>query len=346
MEEEMKILYVEDELSKNIPKIINLFGGYLNKEIVKQLSNFEEDGFGASESEIRVLVNKSNMVHIEYTLLDTLKVIKDKNNTFTLLIIDRNLSCNDIDQNEIRKIDPAFTEEMNIKYLEREGDYLLLTMIYEGFDILNRFYFLTANSHSDLRNLEEVKTHIDYGKFSSKNIIDKSDNESIGRLKTIIHNIKDFNFRYENLYYLNFLEDYVGTQASDEFMELLKNGNMRTSEALTSCRRLLEGMLNKLAQVKAPINKDCWHYTNNYKELKLSTFIKHITFEEPQYYYSNTIIELALKNIQKITSEYGAHQDLTTAEVATRNTVQALIYNLKDIILWLKKVHFQVDKYS
>ena len=112
---------------------------------------------------------------------------------------------------------------------------------------------------------------------------------------------------------------------------------MKTSEALTSCRRLLEAILNKLAQVKEPTNKECWHYTNYNKELKLSTFITHITFEEPIYYLSNTIIDLALKSIQKITSEYGAHH---SENEATRNTVQALIYNLKDIILWLQKEHF------
>ncbi|WP_207680782.1 hypothetical protein [Desulfonema magnum] len=64
----MKILYVEDELSRNIPGIIRLFEKYLGKKKIRRLKELEEDesGYGAEPDEIKGIVEETNIVEVEY----------------------------------------------------------------------------------------------------------------------------------------------------------------------------------------------------------------------------------------------------------------------------------------
>lgn len=337
----MKILYVEDKPSENIDRIIFLFRKYLSKEIIEQLENMDEDesGFGGSAEDIKQIINSSNSIWFEYNFYQALKVLNNEQNEFALFIIDRNLIKSNYDLDEIRKIEPNYSEEMSVEFLGFEGDYLLHKLIYDV-DVLNKFFFLTANSKEGLKNLEEIKKHIKWGKFSSDNFIDKTDNRQKEKLRNIINSHQQMLVQLENLEYINILQKYVGEKASDEFISLLINNKyLKIPEALTSCRRLLESILTTLAEKIKPTNSECWRYKKGKKELKLSTFINHITFEEIVYYSSNTIVENGMKNINTISSEFGAHQDLKSEKMlATKNTVQTLIYNLKDIIIWFNSI--------
>ena len=57
----MKILFVEDDLSKNIPRLVNLFSDILSEAIINQLKSFGKDdsGYGASPDEIKNIVESS-----------------------------------------------------------------------------------------------------------------------------------------------------------------------------------------------------------------------------------------------------------------------------------------------
>ena len=270
-----------------------------------------------------------------------MKILSNKQDEFALYIIDRNLSESDYSAEKVRKIESNYSEKMSVDFLGFEGDYLLHKLLYENVDVMNKFFFLTANSGDSLRNIHEIQKHISFGKFSSDNFIDKTDGKQKEKLRNIINNHSQMQIQLDNSVYLEVLKKYLGNNACDEFMKLLINKNLQVPDALISCRKLLENILTSLAKKNKPKNPECWRWIKNKKELKLSTMITIITFDEPKRYNSNTIIELAMKQINKISSEFGAHPDLSNENIlATRDTIQSLVYNLKDIILWIKKEHF------
>ena len=333
----MKILYVEDKPSENIDRIINLFRKYLSKNIVKQLENMNEDesGRGATPEEIKQVINSSGSIWFEYNFSDTLKVLNKNQNEFVLYIIDRNLSDSEYVAEEIRKFEPNYSEDLSTQFLEREGDYLLEKLLYENVDVMNKFYFLTANSKDNLRNIEEIQKHIDFGKFSSDNFIDKTDKE---KLRNIINSHKQMQIQLENSEYIEILQKYVGDYAVDEFINLLLADDLKINHALISLRILLENILRILAKKKNP-PMQCWNnyerkYSTDSDDIALSKFISEITRNNPLKYNTNIFIDNALRNIKEATNVDGAHLDLRAEPGATRNTVQSLIHNLKDIITW------------
>jgi hypothetical protein len=335
----MRILYVEDKPYENIDRIIFLFRKYLSKELVNQLEELNEDesGFGASADEIRQILNSSDTVRFEHNFCDALLAVQN-NSEFAMYIIDRNLSDSEYEVEDVSKIEPNFTEELGIEYVKFEGDYLLQKAAFAKIDVRNKFYFLTANPSDSLREIDKIKPLFDFGKFSSSNFIDKSDPQRMENLRNKINNHSQMQIQLDNSEYLEILRKSIGDNAVSEFMKLLIGNNLRIPDALISCRKLLENILAILAEKTKPKITDCWRYKKSKKELILSTFISTITFEEPDRYKSNTTVELAMKHITRISSEFGAHQDLSKENIfATQDTVQSLIYNLKDIILWFGK---------
>jgi len=337
----MKILYVEDKPSENIDRIISLLRKYLSKDLVKQLEKVNEDesGFGASAVDIKQILNSSDTVWFEYNFYDALKAIKN-NSEFALYVVDRNLSDSEYEVDDIKKIEPSFTEELEIEYVKFEGDYLLNRAAMNKIDILHKFYFLTANPSDDIRNIERIKLHFDFEKFSTENFIDKTDTSKIEKLRNIINSHSVLQIQHENRIYLNLLKTHIGENAVKEFIKLLVDKNLQINDALISLRRLLQNILTALAKKKRP-PAICW---NQYKEAKgkdeieLSKFIYEIVREDPLKYNTNIVIETALYNFKQLLNDEGAHTDFTIDIEATKDTVQSLIYNLKDIILWFGKI--------
>ena len=338
----MKILYVEDELSKNIPKIKRIFEKYLGKDIIKQLSEFEKDDFGASPEEIKQCVNGSGIVNVEYNFVKALELITNHIDDYSLLVVDRNLSQSEYDFAEIRKIIPQYSEKLYDMYFEREGDYILTKVAFTDYDVLNKFYFVTANSSSELKNKEDIERVIDYGEFTAENIIDKSDSKALEKLRTRINQNVKLNIKLDNISYLTFLEKNIGINAANKFFELLENKGNSIGNKLTSCRILLENLLTELAKKMEKNNSECWRYSKgDKKELNLSGYIREIINNEYKKYKSNEIIRNAFYSIKSISNEFGAHEDLTSVNgEATEDTVQTLIFGLKDIITWLEREHY------
>jgi len=331
----MKILYIEDKPSENIDRIIFFFEKYLSKDVVKQLKGLKDDesGYGASAEEIKQIINTSNSIWFEYNFYQALKVLNNDQNEFVLFIIDRNLSDSDYDDEEIRKIEPNYSEDMSVDFLGFEGDYLLHKLVYDV-DVMNKFFFLTANSRDSLKNLEDIQKHIKYGKFSSENFIDKTDNKQKEKLRNVINGHKQMLIQLENSEYIEILQKYVGEKAVDEFMDLLITDRLRFSDACVSVRKLLESLLTNLAQKKKPDNPDCWRSSRGKRELKLSTFINVLIHEESDKYSTNSVTEESLKSIKVI----GSTEAHDLERIATENTVQTLIFSLKDILIWINSI--------
>ena len=185
----MKILYVEDEISQNIPRIKRLLGKYLGQENIRQLDALDKDNdkYAPAPEEIKSLVEKTNIVDIEYRFPDALRRVMQGPEKYSLLIIDRNLAGSEYSQEEIRKIDRNFNEELATQYSEREGDYLLLKLgMSEHARLINNVYFLTAYSPAldDLRSSKALeRANIDLERFREKNIFEKDSPHDIKKLQ-------------------------------------------------------------------------------------------------------------------------------------------------------------------
>ncbi len=201
----VKILYVEDELSKNIPRIVRLFSKYLGEEKVKALETPETDtsGFGADPEEIKSIVEETYMIEVEYRFPNALHKIVQRPEKYALFIVDRNLSEHEYTYEEIQSIDPYYTKILYQRYSkkDREGDYLLQKLaLFSPVDVMTRFYFLTAYSAQDeLQIAEDVEQLIDLGKFKAENFIEKGNDSDLKRLRQIIYTINMSDVGYETL---------------------------------------------------------------------------------------------------------------------------------------------------
>jgi len=184
----MKILYVEDELAKNIPRIIRLFASYLGKERSAQLEALETSEYGANPEEIKKIVEETQLIDIECRFPDALKKVVHDYQKYRLLIIDRNLLENGYTLEEVREIVPEYDENHDKQYSGREGDYLLLRLGNCSCNLINNTYFLTAYSAQDeLRSHRELNLRLDLKRFKEENFIEKDSARGLERLRDTIY---------------------------------------------------------------------------------------------------------------------------------------------------------------
>ena len=340
----MKILYVEDELSKNIPRVIRLFSKYLSKKEIKNLNALEADesGYGVEPEEIKKIVEKTGLIEIEYRFPDALQKIIQNIDKYALFIIDRNLSEIEYEYDEVSQIDAIYSEDQYNKFFEREGDYLLHKLVYNGLNVLTKFYFLTAYPAPDeIRGADDLKTLVDFGKFHSENFIEKADNEQLEKLKLIIENIKILNLQEENKQYLNILRNKIDEGTFEGFLKILdeKDEKMRIGDNLKEIRIIYENVLKTCSQKIPDMKSNC---TDKYGNL-----IKHQQTIDwlSNSGYINSIIRNFFFSINKICSDFGAHRNRPPSEYKpTPDTVNSLVYALKDVILWFGKVCSQYNR--
>ncbi len=342
----MKIFYVEDELSRNIPKIKRLFERYLSKEILVALDEEEEDssGYGTDGKEIKDIVNRSPIVHIEHNYPSALREITTNYQQYDLFIIDRNLAEEEYSLEELQAIVPSFSEQLYNKYFTREGDYFLEYLMNKT-DVMQHFYFLTANSNDSLRNAEDIQSHIDFGRFCAANFIDKSDSAKINKLRSRIDNSEVIKLRYTNSRYLAVLES-IEPALSDRFFDLLQHSSQVNPEEirknLTTIRNIYEHLLTHFARCNnAP--SECFNVKNRDQIVQRAVVSWILGFDHQwkKYTYSHStssIIKNFLYDIQEIASDFGDHNRVNKdGYQPTSDTVQTLVFGLKDIIIWFKK---------
>jgi hypothetical protein len=328
---------VEDELEKNIPKMIRMFEKFLGHKICKELQALEEDEYGASADEIFAVFSKNNVVQIENSFPKALKIIVEQHQEFEFFIIDRNLSNILYEMEEIQSFYPKYDENFYNRYFEREGDLFLELLISNHIDVKQKFFFLTANSRDKLRNEDEIKGHIDFDRFCVDNFVDKSDQEKLIELKSRIENSQILNLVKENQRYLMILEQ-IDVNLKNTFITLLQKkddtNQAQITANLSAIRVIYENLLKKFAAIHiAP--DDCYNYFSKEKQLVMRATVRWISIENSEKFAANCIIKDFLYAIQEIASDFGAHRDYEKEGFQpTTNTVNSLVYGLKDILVW------------
>lgn len=187
-----KTLYIEDELSKNIPRIIQLFETSLGKERIKALTELESDenGYGASPEEIKVIVDDTNTVEVEFRFPEALRKIIYHHDQYALFILDRNLSENAYTLEELCEIDPDYDEMRNKNYAEREGDYLFFKLgVCTKGEALKKVRFLTAYvNQEELGCRQEIRTLLAQWRIQIRDFIEKGDSTAIKKLHNEVMN--------------------------------------------------------------------------------------------------------------------------------------------------------------
>jgi hypothetical protein len=330
----MKILYVEDQLSSNIERILELFHSLLPKTVRKKLKeiNTDESGWGAEPNEIKALVEMSGHIDVEFRFPEALARVLNEPLKYAFFIIDRNLADCDYSFDEIKNVDSDYNPKLSEKYLEREGDYILQKVAYMGEKILERFFFLTAYSaEHEIHDSEELENHIDFGKFSEGNIIEKGNPKAFIQLRDRIKNCDILVLRKENESYLNILRDGLGEKSSDDFFLLLqeKDKKERIGENLTKIRKTYEGLIIGSAKLFPDMWKKC---ENSYHEIGLDA--KPIKWLHENGRIKDYQREFFFQ-IKMITSKYGPHHN---DETVTIDAVNSLLFALKDMIVWFGEI--------
>jgi len=332
----MKILYVEDELSKNIPRLIRLFSKYLSKKEIKNLKALEADeiGYGAEPEEIKNIVEKTGLIEIEYRFPDALREVIHNSEKYALFIVDRNLSEIEYEYDELSQIDATYSKDQYDKFFEREGDYLLHKLVY-SVNVSTKFYFLTAYPAPDeIRGAYDLQTLVDFGKFHAENFIEKADSDQLEKMKSIIENIKILNLAEENKQYLNILRKSIDEETAESFLKILdeKDEMMRIGDNLRKTRIIYENILETCSQTIPDMKSNCTEHGNVIIGGKTIIWLYDTG-------HINSILRNFFFSIHKICSEFGAHQNRPPSEYKpTLNTVNSLVYASKDVILWFGKV--------
>ncbi len=325
-----KILYIEDEIVKNIELIINIFEKFIGKELIKEIKLLKDDesGFGISAKEIKEIINKSEIIEIVDNFKDALEIFECKSDDYSVFIVDRNLSEQIYHLTDLTAIDKNFTEQMLNKYKSSEGDYLLEKLFNKTTNVLTKFYFLSANSPTELKfKTLNIENHIEQKRFSYDNFIEKTETKKVIK---IMNDNKLITTQFENKEFLVILKNQINSSIEVKFIDLFFENDIEKSLALI--RVILETILHTI---------DSKHnIVTTLNTTFMSDFI--IKIENNRKYNilnSSELIVSLLRNLKSVSSAYGSHTTFSKiGYMPTENTKISLIFSLKEIILWFDKI--------
>jgi hypothetical protein len=243
----LKIFFVDDELSQNIPRIVKIFEGVLQRAQISDLNKLESSDFSATNDDVKRILERSGAMDVEYNFLGAVKKICGDDADYELLVVDRQLSRNgEYDVAAIHSIDGEFDEEKQVKYCEREGDYLLVRACRRNHSLAPNFYFLTAYSHDEtIRSMAELQGLIDIKLFTRDQLIEKGVEVAEQRLSRIVTTCKATQLRRDLWPYLEGAEWLLTKKECEEDLipYLQSNG-----KSLNEARPLVEGIVKSLCR--------------------------------------------------------------------------------------------------
>ena len=300
----MKILYVEDELHRNLHTMLKLFNSILSENEFNQCKTILATINAEKKKNIKKILEANPIITVCYSFPEAFTIIKEKWQEYGLFIIDRNLSETEYTEDDIEN----YSEQTLNKYWTREGDYLLSLLKDYDTNWNDKFYFLTANTNAKLKCSDAFQEDVERKKFKKENILDKSEDNDLNYLKQIIDNFKKGNYRvkFKNIFSI-FRNDFLSKDIENNFLLTLENMDSENEpeirDNLARIRKILEGCLSEYVKslsteisdshkltytdgeakgqikISAVINYLQKRYTNGKKEIfiKDNDIIKNIT---------------------------------------------------------------------
>lgn len=337
-----KILFVEDELSKNVANLLRLFEQHLSPDEKKSLKDIENDasGFGATNEEIKAVFNDNPFIDVEYSFSRALKAVVESHDDYDLFIVDRNLSSADTDLNEIQAINKDFSESMHKQYSEREGDYLLLLLATNGINCSDSFYFMTAYGAGEaLRNEDTIASLIALERFRQDNFLEKGRKDDFIRLRNkIVNDLALVKFRDV---FAVFEDGLLDNDSRKKMVDAIKNMDTlqynNIDKNALNVRQILESIYDALAKRTGLIPPTICKYgelkTLQHEDgkLKIRGIIKHLRENQEL----SGIQLAAVDFIYSMASEI--IHDGSKIALASKYSNHTLVHGLCDSILWFKE---------
>lgn len=314
-----KILYIEDELDWSF--ITNSFGDILSNEEQTALRDSEND-----EETIFKAIQNNQRLEIVSDFAEALRRIYQRLEEYDILLVDRNLFGDGRRYNKRDIISIHLPLAYKDVFDTREGDFLLHLARYKRYDIDNKFYIITGNT-------DEIRYHPEFEHslseaFKNNNIIVKGSGD-VEKICSIVATMDD----RLNRVYLEILKNYICNETANKFLKVLKNKDDESSisDNLKEMRTIYESILKEFIERIPGMKANCIERNGKLR----NNWIIWLENER----HINSIQRYFFQSIYKIGSEFGAHYNENKAQIykPTTETVNALVYSLKDIILWFDK---------
>lgn len=351
-----KILYIEDELTKNIATIKKFFAPILkDKRIKKELDELESSD-RVFPDDIISACSYSSELEIAYTFPIALERIITNHKYYDLIIIDRNLSeyeySDDLEsvREKLKSVSLDLSEDRLLSYHEREGDLLLLALLKLDKEAKEKIYYLTANTKDDLRGLDELQSMMDVVDFNKEHIIEKG-SAAEATLSTILGNMDAFRIQNKFRKQCDILRHHLSEEDVNEFVNMMGYFDKdKRKEFIFYARKLLDNLLHDLAFNMGEPDAEYWNAKNK-KQLQIKPFIKGFrsgtsyiglpAYDEKHHIGYNSINRNACLSIFEICSDCGVHElskeigseSLGTASLSAY-TMNSLQNQICDVICW------------
>lgn len=320
-----KIMFVEDEISNNIPRIKLLFEKYLSDVEKDGLENASNDPMGATGEDLLDIFSKNSILEIYDSFKHALTYIeslsKEQVENYAMFIFDRNLSKTKYTVEEITKITGGFNKEI---YGECEGDYLAYRLQLKGCPIADKVFFYSAYCSRKIPT--DIQTMIENGTFCQTNYFDKN---CAAELKKLIDNQEMLSLyvKFNDIFrFIN--NEKLGIE--DEVMNILLEIQKSDAKLLTgNWRTGIEKCLKHMQKTKG-----LWHQLPNKKDglgdqiqkLDRGNEANNIPGKTPAH------IRDFFSTINHIINKYDAHKIYDSPR---HYGVKALAYQLLEIIAWI-----------
>lgn len=354
-----KILYIEDELTKNIATIKKFFAPILkDKRIKKELDELESSD-RVFPDDIITACSYSSELEIAYTFPIALERIITNHKHYDLVIIDRNLSVyeysEDLEyvQELLKGISLDLSDDRLLSYHEREGDLLLLALLKLDHEAKEKVYFLTANTKDDLRGLHELQSMMDVVDFNKSHIIEKG-SAAEATLSSILGNMEAFRIQNNYRTQCDVLRLHLSEEDVSEFINMIGYLNKdKRKEFIFYARKLLDNLLHDIAFNVGEPDAEYWNPRNK-KQLQIKSFLKGFksgstyvglpAFDEKHNIGYNSIIRNSCLSIFEICSDCGVHELSKSIDIESLGTESLSAYTMKslqnqicDVICWYGK---------
>lgn len=351
-----KILYIEDELTKNIATIKKFFAPILrDKRIKKELDELESSD-RVFPDDIITACSYSSELEIAYTFPIALERIITNHKYYDLIIIDRNLSVYEYSEDleyvrEILKsVSLDLSDDRLLSYHEREGDLLLLALLKLDKEAKEKIYYLTANTKDDLRGLDELQSMMDVVDFNKEHIIEKG-SAAEATLSTILGNMDAFRIQNKFRKQCDILRHHLSEEDVNEFVNMMGYFDKdKRKEFIFYARKLLDNLLHDLAFSLGEPDAEYWNAKNK-KQLQIKSFIKGYrsgtsyiglpAYDEKHHIGYNSINRNACLSIFEICSDCGVHELSKAIDIESLGTASLSAYTMNslqnqicDVICW------------
>lgn len=313
-----QIMFVEDEISSNVERLITLFEGYLSAEEKEKLQNPPDWGFNGED--IQQILKDNRVLRVYDRFSEALRHIKtlsdDDLNEYDFFILDRNLTGGlGYAEAEIKEIDKSFD---SFRYDQKEGDYLALQLQLKGCPLKEKVFFYSAYKSSGF-GATEIDQMIEYKSFFKDNFYDKGDQYDMQELKDRISFNPTARLLAEHQEIFKIIKK-AEFPFEKKMLELLIADSKNELMVDIAFRSILDNILHYM------LRYDCW-FGYPKEDEGLGNLINKIHRKKYLYAY------LFASNINEMVNEHTAHEDFKLQQPGYY-AGRALLNQLLEIIRW------------